>query len=61
VRVGPRARIGAGAVIGPDVVVGHDAEVAPGTRLRECVVWDGARVAGAVSRAIVTPAAVHPV
>ncbi|MBI5480793.1 MAG: NDP-sugar synthase [Deltaproteobacteria bacterium] len=59
VRLGPRARIGAGAVIGPDVVVGHDAEVAPDARLRECVVWDGARAAGELTRAIVTPAAVH--
>jgi NDP-sugar pyrophosphorylase family protein len=61
VRVGPRARVGAGAVIGPDVVVGHDAEVAAGTRLRECVVWDGARVSGEHERAIITPGAVHAV
>jgi mannose-1-phosphate guanylyltransferase len=58
-RVGPRARIGAGAVVGPDVVVGHDAEVAPGARLAACVVWDGARAAGEVRRAIVTGTRVH--
>jgi mannose-1-phosphate guanylyltransferase len=59
VRIGARAQVGAGAEVGPDVVVGHDATVAPGARLRECVVWDGAQAAGDLRRVIVTGAAVH--
>jgi NDP-sugar pyrophosphorylase family protein len=59
VRIGPKAVVGDGAVVGPGVVVGHDAEVAPGARLSDTVVWDGARVEGELTRAIVTPRAVH--
>jgi mannose-1-phosphate guanylyltransferase len=61
VRIGPRARIGRGAIVGPAVVVGHDAEVAAGATLRECVVWDGARAEGTLTRAIVTPKTVYAV
>jgi len=54
VRIGSGARIGAGCVIGPRAVVGAGAEVAPGTRIRDSVVWPGARAEGELDHAIVT-------
>jgi NDP-sugar pyrophosphorylase family protein len=44
--IGPRVRVGAGARIGPHVQIGADARVAAGARLRRCIVWEGADVAG---------------
>lgn len=42
--IGPRAQVGAGAHIGPRVQLGADVVVAPGLRLRDAIVWDGAIV-----------------
>jgi NDP-sugar pyrophosphorylase family protein len=55
VRIAAGAVIAEGAEVGPNVVVGSGAQVASGSRLRDCVVWAGARAAGTLERVIVTP------
>jgi mannose-1-phosphate guanylyltransferase len=50
--IGPGASIGAGAVL-QDCVIGAGAVVAPRSRLREVVVWDGAEVGGERARGVV--------
>lgn len=55
VRIGAGATIEAGATVGPYAVVGAGATVAAGASLERVVVWPGARAAGALVNAIVTP------
>ena len=50
--IGPRARVGAGAAIGPRVQLGADAVVESGLRLRDAIVWDGARVTRDLEREV---------
>ena len=61
VRIGPGATVGAGATVGPYAVIGSGATVEPGAHLERVVVWAGARAAGRLVEAIVTPHAVVPV
>jgi mannose-1-phosphate guanylyltransferase len=51
--VHPDAHVGAGAVL-RETTVGAGAHIADGVRLTRCVVWDGARVAGDLTDAVVT-------
>jgi NDP-sugar pyrophosphorylase family protein len=53
-RIGDGAVVEAGAVVGPLAVVGARARVAEGARLSRVVAWPNARVAGALTDAIVT-------
>lgn len=52
--VGPGVTIGAGASIGPRVQLGANAVVEPGRRLRDAIVWDGARVTRDLEREVLT-------
>lgn len=51
--IGPGARVGSGARVGPHVQLGAHAEVAPGARLRRCIVWEGAHVGGELEGQVV--------
>jgi mannose-1-phosphate guanylyltransferase len=52
--IGPGARVGAGAAVGPRVQLGAGAVVEAGVRLRDVIVWDGARVAADAEHAVIT-------
>jgi mannose-1-phosphate guanylyltransferase len=52
--LGNRVRVELGASLGPRVIVGDNATVAANAGLSRGVVWDGARVAGRESDAILT-------
>ncbi len=53
-RIGAGAIIGAGAQIGPEVVVCDGARVAPGVKLRGCVVWPGAIATQSAEGVVIT-------
>ncbi len=55
VRIGPGAHVGERAVVGPDAVIGAHAVIDPGAVVERTVVWRGARAAGTIRDAIVTP------
>ncbi len=50
--IGPGVRVGANAEVGPRVQLGAGVIVEPGRRLRDAIVWDGARVTRDLEREV---------
>ncbi len=52
--IGPGVRVAAGAEVGPRVQLGAGAVVEAGVRLRDAIVWEGARVTRDLEREVLT-------